>query len=108
MSLQSEYTKERTGRETVEWDEAFAIYEISGFECYIVDIYVRPGARKSGVASELAHLISKIARERGCKVLTGSVCPQTRGATDSLKVLLAYGFQLAKSEPNIIWFVKEL
>lgn len=105
-SLQAKYALEREGVETLEQAYGFCTYKISGEECYIIDIYVEPDHRKTSLASDMANVVTEIARDRGCTYLLGSVAPQANSATASLKVLLAYGFELAKAEPNAIWFTK--
>lgn len=109
MSLYSFYLKEREGYEVVEAMGGFASYKIlSPDEIYIRDIYVVPSERRKGIASELADLVSDIGKNSHCKYLIGSVCPGAFGATESLKALLAYGFQLYQSKENMIWLRKEL
>lgn len=107
-SLYAQYAKERLGQETVESEKGFATYEINGDECYIVDIYVVPSERRSGEASRLADRITEIALAKGCKVLTGTVYTRARGATASIKTLLAYGFEFASSTDDALIFLKEL
>lgn len=108
MSLYGDYILEREGREIVESEHGFASYKIMGSECYIQEIYVVPEMRTTKIASQMADKIAELAKEKGCKYLTGSVCPTMNGATTSLRVLLSYGFKLAKSEENLIWMIKEL
>ena len=108
MTLFAAYLKEREGVNLLETDKGFAIYVITGNECYIRDIYVKPEFRKEKVASHLADLICEKAREAGCKVLTGSVCPTTKGSTASLQVLLGYGMRLHSATANLIIFIKDL
>lgn len=111
MSLYGEYIKERLGREIIETEHGFASYVICGEnqnECYIIDIYTSPEFRKQGAASTLADLITEKAKELGCTILSGSVDPTTNNATDSLKVLLAYGFELVAIGNGLIWFKKEI
>ena len=107
-SLYSEYIKEREGFETLETELGFATYKFGKEECYIRDSYVEPEYRKSDVASKLADTISDIAKRRGYKYISGSVVPSVKGSSTSMKVLLAYGFHLLRSEDNMIWFLKEL
>lgn len=107
MSLYGDYIAEREGAGIVENEHGFATYKVIGPECYIVDIYVVPAQRKAGMAASFADQIAQIAVERGCKYLTGSVDPTAPSATASAKVLLAYGFKLAKVD-HLIWFVKGL
>lgn len=102
------YIKERENVEVLETTEGFATYSIKQPECYIKDIYVKPEFRQKHIASKLADKISVLAREMGCKYLTGSVSPITNNSTESLKVLLGYGFRLHSSQHNIIYFIKDL
>lgn len=108
MSLYGDYILERENQGIVESEYGFATYQVSGHECYIKDIYVIPEMRTSGLASKMADKIAGLAKEKGCTYLSGSVCPSTNNSTSSLKVLLAYGFKLAKSDVNMIWLIKEL
>ena len=108
MSLFANYRKERLGKDTLESPIGFATFEFADDVVYIEDIYVIPEHRKSGEASRLADRICDIARDRGCKRVMGSVAPQANGATESCKVLLAYGFKIFKSTPDLVYFVKEL
>lgn len=103
-----EYLKEREDLETLSDDRGFAAYRVIGEECYIKDIYIKPEARKSGAAGEIADKISVIAKSKGCKWLTGSVSPPAKGSHASLLVLVAYGMKLIRSEKDIIYFGKEI
>lgn len=107
-SLYAQYIKEREGKRIIESDNGFATYQIHGDECYIEDIYVVPRHRRGKVASQLADSVVEDAKKQGCKILTGSVVPSTRGSTTSLKVLLGYGFSLWKCEHDFILFRKEI
>ncbi len=94
----------------MESPSGFATYRYieDGSAVYIVDLYVVPECRKSGHAAGMADLIAEIARGRGCKSMVGTVVPSTKGSTDSLKVLIAYGMTLESSEKNVIIFRKGL
>jgi ribosomal protein S18 acetylase RimI-like enzyme len=109
MSLYADYLHERTDDLIAEREWGFATYRVMDPETvYIVDIFVRPEVRRSGAASELADEIAANARANGYKWLLGTVMPSTKGSTDSLKVLLAYGMTLWKAEDDAIWFRKPL
>ena len=109
MSLYGSYIKEREDKEIIEDSRGFATYQFLDYDrCYIESIYVQPDFRNTNLASEMADKIAIIAKERGCTKLVGSVSPTANGATASLKVLLAYGFQLESSSNNLIVFVKDL
>jgi GNAT superfamily N-acetyltransferase len=108
MSLYGDYIKERLNREIFETSLGFATYEITGEECYIVDVFIKEEARKTGHGSWIADKIKEIAKERGCKYLTGSVVPSSNGSTESTKALLAYGFKIHSSKDDFIIFTKEI
>lgn len=108
MSLFSEYLRERTEIEMIENDYGFITFSIEGDNCYIRDLYIVPAERKNHWATDLANRVRDIALSRKCKYLTGSVCPQAKNATDSLKVLLAYGMRLDSAANNLIIFKKEI
>lgn len=109
MELYKKYLEERTPGKSVYFnDYGFATYQITGDEVYIEDLYVLPEYRKEGIAASLADSIGAMAKEAGCKVMTGSVVPSAVNSTTSMKVLLSYGFRLHKSLDNFIIFVKDL
>ena len=109
MSLYGEYILEREGTQIVErGEDGFATWRVQGDECYIIDIYVKPHLRKTGLAASMADEIADRARALECKYLIGTVNPNTQGATASLKVLLAYGMELAQIKDNLIWFYQKL
>lgn len=110
MSMYADYIKERLGDDAIETEEGFCTYRYldHGGESavYIIDIYVRPFLRKGSVASDLADRVAAIAKEKGCKVMIGTVVPSAKGSTDSLRVLLGYGMQLDSASQNLIIFKK--
>lgn len=113
MSLYGEYLLERLGKEIIERDDGFATFvRLTTPEgesaVYIEDIFVRPEARKKGVATDLADGICQWAATCGCTVVFGSVNAKANGATQSLKVLIAYGMQLSHVIGDMIYFRKEI
>lgn len=108
MSLYSNYIQERTNKRIIETDKGYATYINYEDGIFIEDIYVLPEFRKTGEASKLADKITDIAKQNGYKQIFGAVCPSANGSTDSLKVLLAYGFKLKSSIENYIYFYKEI
>lgn len=91
-----------------ETEDGFAVYIISDQVCYIKEIYIKPEVRVQKKASDIANAIEAIAREKGCLKLLGTVVPSAKHSTQSLKVLLAYGFKLQSSQNDLIWFEKEI
>lgn len=109
MSLYADYLKERTRDSIIETDQGFATYRYTDEKTvYIVDIYVKPKARRLGVASQLADKIASEAKQRGCTKVLGSVVPSANGSTVSLRVLLGYGMRLDSCANDFIIFSKEL
>lgn len=108
MRQLAEYIKEREGFDSIVTDEGFATYKVMGEECYIRDIWVQKDYRKGHVATEMADEIAAIARRNGCKYLSGSVCTTANNPTASVKILLAYGFEVHSAIQNGILFRKDL
>ena len=110
MSLYAEYIKERLGDEIIEDEYGFATYRFlnDGKTVYIVDLYVVPEERRSHVAAVMADRICKIAKEKGATEMLGTVSPSANTATESLKVLLAYGMKLLNASEQMIVFRKDL
>lgn len=104
----AQYLQEREGFSCIVRDEGFAVYKISGEDCYIRDIWVSPDYRKKGIASEMADDIARIAIARNCKYLTGSVDTTAKGAHESVLVLFAYGFKIHSAVQYGIYFRKVL
>ena len=109
MSLYGDYLKERTNDQIYETEKGFATYRfIDDKTVYIIDIYVKPEDRKSGIASNISDYIVGLAKIRGCTKLLGTVVPSTKGCTNSLKALLAYGFELDSASQDIIILKKDI
>lgn len=108
MSLYAQYIKERDNKNIIEDEKGFATYCFIKDGTYIQDIYVHPDHRHSHVASQYADKIAQIAREKGHTKLFGSVRPSANFSTESLKVLLAYGFRIDSAAQDAIFLVKEI
>ena len=110
MSLYASYLEERTTDHIIESDLGFVTYRYldGGKSVYIVDLYVPIRFRKQGFASKLADLVCKEAKGKGYAELLGTVVPEAKGSTDSLKVLLAYGMTLQSVAQNAIVFRKDI
>ena len=108
MSLYAKYLEDRTPRKIIESEFGFITYEFTEDGIYIVDVYTVPEARRTGECFKLADMVLDIAKSHDLKFLYGSVCPAANNSTESLKVLLAYGFKLKSSFENFIYFYKEI
>lgn len=107
-SLYAKYIKEREQLEIVENEFGFATYKIFGEEVYIQDIYVVPEMRKTGMAKTIADQICFYAKEKGAKKVFGSVDPNANGATESIKILIAYGMTVHSVNGPLIYFSKDI
>jgi predicted GNAT superfamily acetyltransferase len=109
-SLFAKYILEREGKSIVEDERGFATYLFyPDLEAvYIEDIFVSQEFRNQNVARDYADQISAEAKLKGYKYLLGSVSPKANQATASLKVLLAYGFELDSVTKDLIYFKKRL
>lgn len=108
MSLYADYILEREGRNMLESEHGFLTYIISGPDCYVVDFFVEQKFRRSGKGKLLADHIERIAKESGCTRLLGSIVPTAKGSTESLKVLLSYGYKLLSSRDNFMMLYKDV
>lgn len=107
MSLYADYIQERTNDLIKECQGGFCTYRyLNETEVYIVDIFVIPEMRQTGLASNLADEVVKEAKEKGCTTLIGSVSPSCKGSTISMKVLLGYGMLLHSAGQDYILFKK--
>lgn len=107
-SLYAQYIEEREDLAIIERKEGFATYKIDGESCYIADIFVTIESRKAGVALEMCEEIVKIAKTLNCKYILGSVDPRARGATESIKAILAMGMRLSEVRGQLIFLAKEI
>ncbi len=107
-SLYASYVYERSNKSMIETDKGFATFYYVQDACYIEDIFVKREHRKEGIAAQMADQITVKAKENGYKKLIGSVDTQANNCTTSLKVLLAYGFELAFNQGNMIFLKKDI
>lgn len=107
--LFSNYLKELRGEETYYHKEVgFLTYVITGEEFYIREIYVEPAFRRQKVAWEMVGEISKIALEKGCTFLAGTVIKKQLNPTPSACSMLSYGFQIHNWDDEKIIFTKRI
>ncbi|MES1988919.1 MAG: GNAT family N-acetyltransferase [Pseudomonadota bacterium] len=99
---------ERQNKQVIETEQGFATYFYIQDGVYIEDIFTSPEHRHSNVASKMADSIAEEAKSKGYSKMYGTVLPSANHSTESLKVLLAYGFRLDSSANNAIILVKEI
>lgn len=108
LSLYGQYILEREGKSILENEHGFFTYKIYDEECFIEDIFIKKESRRTGVATEMANMMADMARQAGCKFLTGTCVPSTFGASESMKAMFSYGFKIHSAKEDKIILIKEL
>ena len=108
MSLFAQYVKELTNGEVLEYAQGFVWYVVQGDTLYTKEVYVEPKARGTGLCRDMERELVQIAKERGCKHLSGSVIPSNNNSTESLSFLLHLGYKLVSSSGNFIYLSKDI
>ena len=112
--MYARYIRETQNKEMLETPHGFLTY---GFNCvpgvtelhvYVVDIYVIPEMRKTYAATSMVDAVVEIAKERGCKLLFGTVNAKSSDPNRSLSFLRAYGFRLCSIATDTLWMVKDI
>lgn len=108
-SLYKRFTEERCpSRYVYETEDGFAMYEIEGDRCYIIELYVLPEKRRFGTAKKICEQVGNIARQKECRVILGSWDPRSECASLSLKAILALGLKPLCIDGNLVFFIMEL
>lgn len=108
MAMYAAYIKEREGAETIERSWGFAVVRQMSDYLYLQDIYILPEFRRQGKGAEILSIVEAAAKELGYKKILGSCCPETEGATESMKAQFATGFKLHSCDKDIIYLIKDL
>lgn len=103
-----DYIRERLGKESIVIDKGFAIYYDTPEGLYLEEIYVKPEARRDGVAEAILRRLEFIAKERNFKYLFGSVEINSNNPEYSLTGMLKNGFKLHGNEGSMIYLKKEI
>jgi GNAT superfamily N-acetyltransferase len=106
MEMYADYLSEIGIKKMYHNDKGFAIYGISGADCYLEELYVKPEHRGTSAATELADSIVKIAKDSGCVRLLGSVIPTFPASTTNMKIFLHYGMKVESCSLNFILLSK--
>lgn len=107
-SLYHQYIEERSNGRLIENEHGFIAYRMVGPECFIMDMFISPGKRKSGEGRKLIEKLSEIAIENGCTLMTAEVQLADPGASNTLIGCLRVGFKVARSNGVALLIVREL
>lgn len=94
-SLYGQYINERCGHGILECEHGFATFEYSTTDIvYIVDVFVVPEKRRTGLASSLVDKICEQAVKDGKRMAITTVDTRGKGHETSRKAIEKYGFRL--------------
>ncbi len=108
MSNYSRYMQEREGSRTIEDEHGFLTYKFEDDHVMIQDLWVVPEMRQKKIATRYADQVTEEARKLGYTRLGSSVDIRAKNATESLTVILAYGFRVYNLDNNEIYLIKEI
>ncbi len=108
MSLWADYYRERLEAKVIETDYAFIVYQLFPDHCFILELYVAPPFRKSGIGKDLVEQAKKDALSHGCKSITASISPESNHSSETMSASIRIGFKLFKSSNNSIIIYQEL
>jgi GNAT superfamily N-acetyltransferase len=103
-----EYFKEKKSLECFKNEYGFILYRIVERDLYIRDFYILPEHRRKGIAFAMTDKLVFAAKSLGCNRIVADVEPEDSNSTESLKFILAYGFELNSSDENEILLTKEI
>ena len=99
----------------IKTDDSFITYMKTGLyddddAVYLMDIYLKPGARLEGNATKLADRAIQEAVERWSSInyVIGSVDPEASNSSQSVKVLEAFGMERYLSDSPGLWYFKRI
>ena len=107
-SLYGKYVKEKEDRGIIEGKDFFLTYKFEEHWCYIVDIYVAPEARSSGLITKVSLKCEKIARKKGYTKMLGSVDISTKSPEIPAIGMMRHGYKFYKLVGSTIFFLKDL
>lgn len=107
-SLYAQYIKEREGSSVIEEPWGFIEYRLAPPVMRIESLYILPEYRKTNKGSELANRVTLLAWDAGATHLWAQVWVGALNATDSLKAILAYGFQITAAQNDCIILTKDI
>jgi len=108
VSLYQDYKSEILGSVFINHDHGFLEYIISGKECFIRELYIEPDFRESGLGSELANKLMKIAQGYECETITCQTELDQINPETAVKAILGYGFKIHSAADNKIYYYMEV
>ena len=107
-SLYSLYLAEKEDKETLEIEnKGFVTYKVINKTCHICVIYVKPLERDAMVARDLMKSVIEKVKGR-CNALTATCFTKQNNTTNTLKILLHYGFEVVGTMNDEILLYKDI
>lgn len=107
-SLYSMYVLEKEGKETLEIpNKGFITYKRVGDLCHIYILYIHPNYRDAKLARDLVRAIAdKFGND--IKGISAVCYTKQENTTNTMKILLHYGFEIVGTDKDDILLYKEL
>ena len=111
MEQYKQYLKETYAGQDCYIDEqnrGWASFKIDGDECYINHCFILPEFRSQTLMREICSHIEIIAKNSGCKFMTGTVQIGTGVPERSLRMMMSGGYTVFSAQDNIIVMIKHI
>lgn len=104
------YLKEYKNQVYLENNHGFVSFNLfpEQKQVHVMDLYIVPEYRKNGLAAELINEVCKIAKERGCDILTAWIYMNSPDKETSLLASLKYGVKILSADNVRITVGKEI
>lgn len=108
QTLYAKYILERENTKIIENAHGFLTYKILGTEALIVNLYVDPKSRKSGVCGDLINILETTAQKIGCEFISGSIQLFDPGRNTTMQAALKLGFSIEGANQQSIFIVRKI
>lgn len=107
-TLYLKYVQERAEAEIIENEHGFIVYRVFNSECFIMEMYIAPESRGSGLCRSLINQLTSIVSDRGCSIITANIHLEDKGASKTLMSALKLEFRVAAANGGILLIAKEI
>ncbi|HEY5688532.1 MAG TPA: GNAT family N-acetyltransferase [Yeosuana sp.] len=105
--LYTKYLQEKEGKQTLEIDgKGFVTYKVVGNVCHICILFVAEKYRRGDIARELMNSVKQIV-QYSCNAFTAAIFTKQNGTTETLRIILQYGFEVVGVKDDDILLYKE-
>ncbi len=105
--LYTMYLQEKEGKQTLEIkDKGFVTYKIVGEVCHVCILFVDRNYRRGAVARDLMNTLKYMVKGT-CRAFTASVNTRQYDTSNTLKIILQYGFEVVDAKDGDILLYKD-